>query len=90
MVRKEGRTTGVKLGVSAFTLAVSAFFVAVFTPVASFFMFIVSLIFSIIQQRKNPNKLNTWALVLSIIGLVLVIAFVVIVYFLIAKGAVLA
>jgi len=86
MVRKERRTTGIKLGVSAFTLAVSGFFVAVFTPVASFFMFLVGLIFSIIQQRKNPNKLNTWALVLSIVGMVLVIAFIVIVYILIYQG----
>lgn len=77
MVRKERRTNGEKIGVSGLTLAISAFFVAVFTPFASVFMFIVSLIFSIIQQRKNPTKLGKAALILSIVGLVLVIAFIV-------------
>lgn len=87
MARKERRTNGEKLGVSALTLAISAFFVAVFTPVASLFMLIVSLIFSIIQQRNNPNKLGKAALIISIIGLVLVIAFIVVMLILISNGA---
>ena len=86
MVRKEGKSTSEKLGVSGLTLAISAFFVAVFTPIASLVMFIVALIFSIIQQRKNPNKLGKIALIVSIVGLVLVIVFIVIMLILISNG----
>jgi uncharacterized membrane protein len=65
------------LGVSAFTLAIAGFFVTLFSPIASFVMFIVSLVFSINQQRKNPNKIGKAGLILSIVGIVLDILFII-------------
>ena len=65
------------LGLSSFTLAIAGFFVTLFTPVASFIMFVVSLVFSAIQQKKNPTKLGKVALILSIIGIIVDVLFVI-------------
>lgn len=64
------------LGLSALTLAITGFFVTLFNPFASIVIFIVSLVFSIIQQKKNPTKQGKVALILSIIGLVLDVIFI--------------
>jgi len=73
-------------GVSALTLAISGFFVTLFNPFASLVLFIVALVFSIIQQKNKPNKIGNSSLIISIVGIVLDIAFIIILITIVAEA----
>jgi len=69
------------LGVVGFTLAISGIFLIFFSTafVPPIFL-IVALVFSIIQQVKNPTKIGKAALIVSIIGIVLYIVWMILLF----------
>jgi len=77
MKKKVSKTTSIKksnkinLSSSALTLAISGIFLTFFaSPIIAPLFFVVALVFSIVQQTKNPDRLGKIALIVSIVGIV--------------------
>ncbi|MFA5953813.1 MAG: hypothetical protein WC812_04435 [Candidatus Pacearchaeota archaeon] len=75
------------LGTSALTLSISGIFLTFFTSIVIAPLFLIlSLIFSIIQQVKNPTKIGKVSLILSIVGILVYVAWVLILIFVISPN----
>ncbi len=73
--------TKTDLGIAALTLAISGIFLTFFaSPIVAPLFIIVALIFAIIQQTKNPTKTGKSALIVGIIGVVVYIAWLIILF----------
>lgn len=66
---------GESLGIAGFTLSILG---VLFLGLNGILISIISFIFCMIQQRKNPNKIGKAGLILSVIGFVLNVIIIVI------------
>ena len=82
---KKSKYLKTSLGTSALTLSISGIFLTFFTSILIAPLFLIlSLIFSIIQQIKNPTKIGKSALILSIIGIVVYVVWIILLIFVIS------
>jgi uncharacterized membrane protein HdeD (DUF308 family) len=78
-LEKKNKLNKTNFGVVGLTLAISGIFLlipclianAILMPIISLIFFIISLVFSIRQQNKNPTKAGKYGLIISIIGIIL-------------------
>ena len=69
------------LGIVGLTLAISGIFLIFFsTAFVSPIFLVVALVFSIIQQVKNPTQIGKAALIVSIIGIILYIVWMIVLF----------
>ena len=79
--KSDKKSSITNLGVVGLTLAISGIFLIFFsTAFVSPLFLIAALIFSIFQQVKNPIKIGKAALIVSIIGILLYIVWMIILF----------
>ena len=66
---------GEGLGIAGFTLGIVGLALTILIGPLNLPLFILGLIFCIIQQKKNPTKLGKAGLIINIIGIILGIFF---------------
>jgi len=71
---KQSKEFGEGIGNSGFTLGILSILLA---GTMGILIAVVGLIFSVLQQRKNPTKLGKVGVILNIIGFILSIAFII-------------
>ena len=71
---KQSKNFGEGIGNSGFTLGVLSILLA---GIIGILIAVVGLIFSTLQQKRNPTKLGKAGVILNIIGFILSIAFII-------------